>query len=62
MLIYAQQGIGQHKWLWFRKKARPLAHFSIYDKAGQGPSYASQMLFILGGKYVHSRPMLRHQL
>ena len=49
MLAVLASGLSQTKWLWF-KEARPLEHYSIYDKASQGPKMASQLLWVLGGR------------
>ena len=49
MLAVLASGLSQTKWLWF-KEARPLEHYSIYDKASQGPKLASQLLWVLRGR------------
>ncbi|MCJ1377577.1 hypothetical protein MMC17_000672 [Xylographa soralifera] len=51
MLAILASGLGQMKWLWFLR-SRPLSHYTVYDKAGQGPKYASQLLWILRGRQL----------
>ncbi|KAE9370897.1 hypothetical protein N431DRAFT_546615 [Stipitochalara longipes BDJ] len=51
MLAILASGLGQLKWLWF-EKPRPLSHYGVYDKAGQGPRFASQLLWVLRGKQL----------
>ncbi|PMD42223.1 hypothetical protein L207DRAFT_527156 [Hyaloscypha variabilis F] len=51
MLAILASGLGQLKWLWF-EKPRPLSHYGVYDKAAQGPRFASQLLWVLRGKQL----------
>lgn len=36
-LIPISEGLSQWKWMWFKKKPRPLADFDMFDQASRGP-------------------------
>ena len=62
LLIPLVEWISQLKWLWFRKKPRPLEAMEEYDRATRGSLDAVQLLWNAHGRYVLKTPVLEHLL
>ncbi|CAM1506555.1 Fc.00g061960.m01.CDS01 [Cosmosporella sp. VM-42] len=46
------EGVSQMKWNWYRRKARPLAHLEVFDKASRGPWGSIRLLFVMRGRVL----------
>jgi hypothetical protein len=54
LTIIISAGVGQIKWIWFRRQAHPLVDFDIIDEASKGPTGSVTLLLRWRGGYVHS--------
>jgi hypothetical protein len=48
----AMQSIAQLKWIWYKRRPRPLRDFEIFDKASRGPGGSLQLVFSTKAWYV----------
>ncbi|KAL9621357.1 MAG: hypothetical protein Q9160_004248 [Pyrenula sp. 1 TL-2023] len=51
LAVAVSAGLGQWKWLWFRKEERTLKAFDVLDRSSRGPWGSTQLLFISKFKY-----------
>ena len=54
-IVPVMEAVAQLKWIWFKKRPRPLRDFEIFDNASRGPGGSLLLMFTSKSAYVRTK-------